>query len=82
MSEENAVVLDFFAGSATTAHAIYELNKMNGANRKCILMESSDQIPTNHVAYEAGYKRIVDVSIARLEYIKNKDHEFKFEVFE
>ncbi|QIO05017.1 site-specific DNA-methyltransferase [Acinetobacter shaoyimingii] len=82
MSEENALVLDFFAGSATTAHAIYELNKMNGANRKCILMESSDQIPNNHVAYAAGYKRIVDVSIARLKYIHDKDQEFKFEVFE
>lgn len=82
MSEENALVLDFFAGSATTAHAIYELNNMNGANRKCILMESSDLIPRNHVAYAAGYKRIVDVAIARLEYIHNKDHEFKFEVCE
>ncbi|MCO8048198.1 site-specific DNA-methyltransferase [Acinetobacter towneri] len=82
MSEENAIVLDFFAGSATTAHAIYELNKMNGANRKCILMESADEIPLNHVAYTAGYKSIVDVSIARLEYIQNKDQEFKFEVFE
>lgn len=82
MSDEDALVLDFFAGSATTAHAIYELNKMNGANRKCILMESLDQIPNNHVAYAAGYKRIVDVSIARLEYIQDKDQEFKFEVFE
>lgn len=80
MSEENALVLDFFAGSATTAHAIYELNKMNGANRKCILMESSDQIPTNHIAYSAGYKRIVDISIARLEYIRNKDNDFNFKV--
>lgn len=82
MSEENALVLDFFAGSATTAHAIYELNRMNGANRKCILMESSDQIPSNHVAYTVGYKKVVDISIARLEYLYNKDHEFKFEVFE
>lgn len=82
MSEENAMVLDFFAGSATTAHAIYELNKINGANRKCILMESADEIPLNHVAHAAGYKRVADVSIARLEYIQNKDHEFKFEVFE
>lgn len=82
MSEENAIVLDFFAGSATTAHAIYELNKMNGANRKCILMESADEIPLNHVAHAAGYKRVADVSIARLKYMQNKDHEFKFEVLE
>jgi len=82
MSEENALVLDFFAGSATTAHAIYELNKMNGANRKCILMESSDQIPSKHIACTAGYKKVVDVSIARLEYIQSKDREFKFEIFE
>lgn len=80
MSDDRAVVLDFFAGSATTAHAIYELNKMNGANRKCILMESSDQISTNHVAYAAGYKRIADVAIARLEYIRNKDNDFNFKV--
>lgn len=80
MSDDRAVVLDFFAGSATTAHAIYELNKMNGTNRKCILMESSDQIPTNHVAYAAGYKRIADVTIARLEYIRNKDNDFNFKV--
>lgn len=80
MCEENALILDFFAGSATTAHAVYELNKMNGANRKCILMESTDQIPTSHLAYSAGYKKIADISIARLEYIRNKDNEFKFQV--
>ncbi|EQB4401122.1 site-specific DNA-methyltransferase [Acinetobacter baumannii] len=80
MCEENALILDFFAGSATTAHAVYELNKMNGANRKCILMESTDQIPTSHLAYSAGYKKIADISIARLEYIRNKDNDFKFNV--
>lgn len=80
MCEENALILDFFAGSATTAHAVYELNKINGTNRKCILMESTDQIPTSHLAYSAGYKKIADISIARLEYIRNKDNEFKFQV--
>jgi len=80
MCEENALILDFFAGSATTAHAVYELNKMNCANRKCILMESTDQIPTSHLAYSAGYKKIADISIARLEYIRNKDSDFKFNV--
>lgn len=80
MCEENALILDFFAGSATTAHAVYELNKMNGANRKCILMESTDQIPTSHLAYSAGYKKIADIAIARLEYIRNKDNDFKFNV--
>ncbi|MDO7440344.1 site-specific DNA-methyltransferase [Acinetobacter baumannii] len=80
MCEENALILDFFAGSATTAHAVYELNKMNGANRKCILMESTDQIPSSHLAYSAGYKKIADISIARLEYIRNKDNDFKFNV--
>lgn len=80
MSDDNALILDFFAGSATTAHAVYELNKINAANRKCILMESEDKIARDHIAHLAGYKTIKDISISRLEYLKRKDKNFKFKV--
>ncbi|MCJ8145942.1 MULTISPECIES: site-specific DNA-methyltransferase [Acinetobacter] len=81
MSDDKAVVLDFFAGSATTAHAIYELNKQNGSHRKCILMESLDDISSNHLAYSMGYKQMVDITISRLQYLKNEDRNFNFTVF-
>ncbi|CAG8586151.1 13866_t:CDS:2, partial [Cetraspora pellucida] len=43
-NDKNAIILDFFGGSGTTAHAVLELNKQDGGNRKFILCEQMDYI--------------------------------------
>lgn len=53
-SQQNSTVLDFFAGSGTTAHAVLELNKEDGGNRKFILCTNNE----NHICEEVTYERI------------------------
>lgn len=76
--EKDAVILDFFAGSGTTAHAIHSLNKSDSGNRKCLLMENDTPIPNNHVAKEAGYEKISDIVTARLNKIKEIDESYSY----
>ncbi|CAG8728138.1 8899_t:CDS:2, partial [Racocetra persica] len=45
-NDKNAIILDFFGGSGTTAHAVLELNKQDGGNRKFIICEQMDYIET------------------------------------
>jgi len=45
-NDKNAIILDFFGGSGTTAHAVLELNKQDGGNRKFVLCEQMDYIET------------------------------------
>ena len=59
------IILDFFAGSGTTAHAITELNKEDGGNRKYILVQLPEATDGNSEAYKAGYKKISDITIER-----------------
>lgn len=56
-SEENDIILDSFAGSGTTAHAVLQLNKENGGNRKFILVEMEEEIATNITAERV--KRVI-----------------------
>lgn len=59
------IVLDFFAGSGTTAHAVIELNKQDGGNRKYILVQIPEATNENSEAYKAGYEKISDITIER-----------------
>ncbi len=61
----NDTVLDFFAGSGTTAHAITELNQEDGGNRKYILVQLPEATDEKSEAYKAGYKKISDITIER-----------------
>lgn len=61
----NDIVLDFFAGSGTTAHAVMELNKEDGGNRKFILVQIPEITEESSEAYRAGYKKISDITIER-----------------
>jgi len=45
-NDKNAIILDFFGGSGTTAHAVLELNKQDGGDRKFIICEQMDYIET------------------------------------
>lgn len=76
--EKDAVVLDFFAGSGTTAQAVHSLNRGDSGNRKCLLMENDTPIPNNHAARELGYKKISDIVTARLNKIQKIDQSYSY----
>ncbi len=59
-------VLDFFAGSGTTAHAVMALNKEDGGNRKFILVQLPEPCNPNSQAYKAGYETIADICKERI----------------
>ena len=80
MGEPDSIIMDFFAGSGTTAHAAHELNVSDGGSRKTILMESDAIIPENHIAYKKGFRRISDITIKRLEHINKTDNGFRFRI--
>jgi len=63
--DRDCFILDFFAGSGSTAQAVLELNKDNG-NRKFILVQLPELCDENSEAYKAGYKTIADISRERI----------------
>jgi adenine-specific DNA-methyltransferase len=65
-TSENDIVLDFFAGSGTTAHAILDLNKEVGSNRKFICVQLPELLDKQSDQFKAGYKTIADISKARI----------------
>ncbi|MGO1792841.1 MAG: site-specific DNA-methyltransferase [Oceanisphaera sp.] len=64
--DKNDTVLDFFAGSATTAHAVMQLNAEDGGNRKFIMVQLPEAVDEKHEAYKAGYKTIAEISKERI----------------
>ena len=65
-SEQDSIILDFFAGSATTAHAVYEKNLEDGGNRKYICVQLPEPTQEDTEAYKAGYKNIADIGKERI----------------
>nr|WP_181711042.1 site-specific DNA-methyltransferase [Enterococcus hirae]QEO73312.1 site-specific DNA-methyltransferase [Enterococcus hirae] len=65
-SEPNSIILDFFAGSSTTAHATMELNAEDGGNRKFIMVQLPEPLSEKEVAYKDGYKNISEISQERI----------------
>lgn len=63
---ENDIVLDFFSGSATTAHAVMELNKEDGGNRKFIMVQLPELCNENTEAFNAGYRNICEIGKERI----------------
>ena len=63
--ESSDIILDFFAGSGTTAHAVMELNKKDNGSRKFILVQIPELSDEKSEAYKAGYKKISDITIER-----------------
>lgn len=60
------IVLDFFSGSATTAHAVMQLNAEDGGNRKFIMVQLPEVCDENSEAYQAGYKNICEIGEERI----------------
>lgn len=65
-TSNNAIILDFFAGSATTADAVMQLNAEDGGNRKWILNTLDEKTPDASPAYNAGYLTIDEISRERI----------------
>ncbi len=63
----NDLILDFFAGSGTTAHAVMELNAEDGGHRQCISVQMPEVLAEDSEAYKAGYRTIADITRARID---------------
>jgi len=63
---KNDIILDFFAGSATTAHAVMQLNAEDGGNRKFIMVQLPEFCNEKSEAFKAGYKNIAEIGKERI----------------
>ena len=64
--ESDAIVLDFFSGSASTAHAVMQLNAEDGGHRKFIMVQLPEKTDENSEAFKAGYKNICEIGKERI----------------
>jgi adenine-specific DNA-methyltransferase len=84
---KNLLILDFFSGSGTTAHAVLDLNNQDGGNRKIIMVQLPEPCSEDSEAFKAGYKTIADIGKERIrraakkikdEYKENKKEDTLF----
>lgn len=64
--DKNCIIVDFFSGSATTAHAVMKLNAEDGGNRKFIMVQLPELCNEKSEAYKAGYKNICEIGEERI----------------
>lgn len=64
--DSDSIVLDFFSGSATTAHAVMQLNAEDGGNRKYIMVQLPEETPEDSEARKAGYNTIPEIAKERI----------------
>ena len=64
--DKEAIVMDFFAGSSSTAHAVMQLNASDGGHRKYILIQIPEKCSPESDAYKAGYKTICEIGKERI----------------
>lgn len=65
-NDPSSIVLDFFSGSATTAHAVMQLNAEDGGNRKFIMVQLPEKADPKSQAYDAGYPNICEIGKERI----------------
>ena len=73
--DDDSVILDFFSGSATTAHSVMKLNAEDNGNRKYIMVQLPEICGENTEAYKAGYKNICEIGKERIRRAAKKIHE-------
>ena len=64
--ERNDIVLDFFAGSCSTAHAVLEQNQSDGGNRSFIVIQLPERVPASSRAYDAGFATVSEIGAERI----------------
>ncbi len=86
--DDDDIILDFFSGSATTAHAVMQLNAEDGGNRKFIMVQLPEPCDEKSEAYKAGYKNICEIGKERIRRAGDKikaetgaDIDYGFRVF-
>lgn len=72
---DDDIILDFFSGSCTTAHAVFDLNREDGHDRRFLMIQLPESVQADSVAYKAGYKTIADIGKERLRRAINKINE-------
>lgn len=65
-AKNESIILDFFSGSSTTAHAVMQLNAEDGGNRKFIMVQLPEETDEKSEAYKAGYKNICEIGKERI----------------
>lgn len=88
-SDKNSIILDFFSGSATTAHAVMKLNQDDKGNRKFIMVQIPEATDEKSNAYKEGYKNICEIGKERIrrsgdkliKESKNKNFDIGFKTF-
>ena len=75
LTDSQAIVMDFFSGSATTAHAVIQLNAEDGDNRKFIMVQLPEACDEKSEAFKAGYKNICEIGKERIRRAAKKIHE-------
>ena len=70
--KDKEIILDFFSGSCTTTHAVLDLNKEDGGNRKFIMVQLPEPTDENSEAHNAGYKTIADIGKERIRRVIKK----------
>ncbi|MBH2072184.1 MAG: site-specific DNA-methyltransferase [Burkholderiales bacterium] len=81
-SSENAIILDFFAGTGTTAHAAYRLQGTSPTKRKTILVEHKHLIKTDHAASQGGFLTTADITEHRLKALQQNDTAYSYAVID
>lgn len=66
IADKDSIILDFFSGSATTAHAVLQLNAEDSSNRKFIMVQIPELTDEKSEAYKAGYKNICEIGKERI----------------
>ena len=74
-TEKNDIILDFFSGSATTAHAVMQLNAEDGGHRKFIMVQLPEETDEKSEPFKAGYKNICEIGKERIRRAAKKIHE-------
>ena len=74
LDEDEALVLDFFAGSSTTAHAVLNHNRDHGTRHRYFMVQIPEPVPAESKAADAGYQWITEVSRARIDNVVTKLH--------
>ncbi len=81
--DRDGICLDFFSGSATTAHAVMKLNAEDGGHRKFIMVQLQEECPKDSEAYKAGYRNICEIGKERIkrasEWIKKENPNSEFD---
>lgn len=81
-SKKDGLILDFFCGTATTAHAAFNVNHEDGGSRKVVLVEQLAKIDDNHCAASKGFQTIADIAEYRLAHIAAQDGQYRYRAIE